>query len=68
MDYYEVIVRRNGKSIRFIKHDLSVALEAASILIAKHISMDTDEGELEIDIYLDCRLKSSTMLMVHMEA
>ena len=67
-DYYEVVIQRNERYIRFIKHDLSVALEAATAIIMKHVGMDQDvmvKPDMEIDIY---RMSNrSCLLEVHIE-
>lgn len=50
--YYEVKLRsEHGETVRFIKYDLSCALEAVAAIIIKTLQLDESSGDLEIEIY-----------------
>lgn len=63
MDYYEVVVYCHGKYVRFIKYDMSCALEAAHSIVMKHLLCDEDA--LSIDIYSVKNSRHS--IIVHIE-
>lgn len=65
--YYEVVIQRCEKYVRFIKYDLSCALEAATAIITQHVIIDDvqQHPDMEIDIYKVDR--SRRLLEVHIE-